>query len=559
MTSPVWFGLIALAAGGAGYLAAVVLERYKRPAREALSDAKDAHSEETVKRLSEKNRKLELALERIESAFYATIDPVVARMIIDRKIRNEKRTVTIMFTDVVGFTAEAEKQPPETVVATLNRMFTAMDPVLARFRGHIDKYLGDGLMAEFGAPHSAHNHPLLAVLAALRIQRHMVEGKFPWKIRIGIASGPLLVGLIGSERRRAYTAVGDTVNLASRLQALCPAGSVCVDEEVHRFVKRWFNVRHIQEGLGANEVHALESQLELLNQAIGLAAHPKQCLEAVNLCAQLGDISRAKYFHKMATCLEPAHQAEFDNALAVAIKASNEHSFITIKGKRERIAAYEIQGLRDIWSDRERLPAKVMHIFRWLETELDLPEECMQAIEAQEGRLGRGAVTGAISGAVAEKMGLGDAQVRTAFLAGYFCDVGKRDVPENILCYEGRLLDLPQSDQELLRSHVAQTQKVMEEIGVAASPDLLSAIAHHHERFDGTGYPKGLKGEEISLLGRIVRAADTYEAITGWRPHQDPLTPRAALIEICRDISGGAIDPKVGKAFLEVMGGEMTP
>ncbi|MEK7234149.1 MAG: HD domain-containing phosphohydrolase [Elusimicrobiota bacterium] len=555
MTSPLWLGLIGLVCAGAGYLAAFVRERSLRPALEALFEEKEVRSAETVKRLSAKNQKLELALERIESAFYATMDPIVARMIIDRKIHNEKRHVTIMFADVVDFTSEAEKHPPETVVSTLNQMFTAIDPVFARFRGHIDKYLGDGLMAEFGAPYSAHNHPLLAVLAALRIQQRMVEGKFSWKVRIGIASGPLIVGLIGSERRRAYTAIGDAVNLSSRLQVLCPIGGVCVDEEVYRLVKRWFNVRRIQEGLGAKEVHVLESQLGLLNKAVELAPNSKQCLEAVNICAELGDVERAMHFHQIAARLEPAQQAAFDNALAVAIRACNERAFVTVKGKRERVSAYEIQGLRDIWSDRARLPAKVMHIFRWLETELELPEECILAIEAIEGRLGRAAVTGAISGAVAEQLGLGDAQVRMAFLAGYFCDVGKRDVPEHILCYEGRLLDLPQSDQELLRNHVAQTEKVMEEIGAPTTPELMRAIAHHHERFDGTGYPKGLKDEEISLLGRIVRVADTYEAITAWRPHQDPLTPRAALIEIGRDMNGGGIDPKVGKAFLEMMGG----
>jgi class 3 adenylate cyclase len=517
-----------LVCGGGGYLAAFFREKRVR----------------------------EEAVQRLESAFYTTMDPLVARMIIDRKIHNEKRPVTIMFTDLADFTAEAEKLPPESVVTLLNRMFAEIDPVLARFRGHIDKYLGDGLMAEFGAPHSAHNHPLLAVLAALRIQQRMAEGKFPWKMRIGLASGPLIVGIIGSERRRAYTAVGDAVNLASRLQTLCPTGSVCVDEEIYRSVKRWFNVRRIQEGLGPKEIRALEAQLALLSNAVGLSPNSKQCLEAVHICAELGDIKRAMHFHQAAARLAPSQQAEFDGALAVAISACEQRAFVSIKGKKEQISAYEIQGLRDIWSDKERLPAKVMHVFRWLETELALPEEWMSSIEALEGRLGRAQVTGALSGAVAEELGLDDASVRTAFLAGYFCDVGKRDVPENVLCYGGRLQDLPQSDQELLRSHVGRAQKVMEEIGAPAAPELLRAIADHHERFDGAGYPQGLKGEDISLLGRIVRVADTYEAITGWRPHQDPLTPQAALIVISQDIAGGAIDPKVGKAFLAVMGGE---
>ncbi len=527
--NPFWLVLVALACGGAGYLAA-----YFRGKRSS-----------------------EAAVKRVESAFYSTMDPLVARMIIDRKIKNEKRTVTIMFTDLADFTAETEKLPPESVVTMLNRMFAEIDPVLSRFRGHIDKYLGDGLMAEFGAPYSAHNHPVLAVLAALRIQQRLAEEKFPWKMRIGLASGPLIVGIVGSERRRAYTAVGDAVNLASRLQTLCPNGSVCVDEAIYGSVKRWFNVRRIQEGRGPKEIRALESQLALLSNAVGLAPNAKQCLEAVGLCAALGDIKRAMHFHRAAARAAPSQQAEIDAALAAAIRSYEERAFVTIKGKKEQISAYEIQGLRDIWSDKDRLPAKVMHVFRWLETEVELPfEEWMSSIEALEGRLGRAQAAGAISGAVAERLGLGDAAVRTAFLAGYYCDVGKRDVPENILCYQGRLQDLPSSDQALLRGHVAGARKVLEEIGAPVTPELLSAIADHHERFDGAGYPRGLKGEDISLLGRIVRAADTYEAVTAWRPHQDPLTPQAALNLIFQDVAGGAIDPKVGKAFLDVMGGE---
>lgn len=547
-TGPFWVVLLALAAGGAGGLALILRERFRR------RSAAEAAAGEAVERLTEKSRGLERELERVEAAFYSTMDPLVAKMIIERRIHNEKRSATIMFADLVNFTAEVEKHPPETVVSMLNRIFTEIDPIVARFRGHIDKYLGDGLMVEFGAPHSAHNHPLLAVLAALRMQERMREGQFPWRMRIGLASGPLLVGLIGSEHRRAYTAIGDAVNLASRLQALCPIGGVCVDEEVYRSVKRWFNVRRIQEEHGAKEVEYLETRLRLLSNA--LALNLRQCIEGVNLCAELGDFERAAHFSKMAALLEPASQAEFNDALEAAVTACAERAFVTIKGKKKRVTAYEITGLRDIWSDKERLPAKVMHVFRWLETELDLPEEGMSAIEAREGRLGRAQVTGAVSAAIAEQMGLSGAPVRAAFLAGYFCDAGKRDVPENILCYEGHLLDLPQQDQELLRGHVGRAEQVMEEMGVRAAPEVLRAIAEHHERFDGAGYPRGLKGEEISLLGRIVRVADTYEAITAWRPYQDPQTPEAALIEICRDIGAGAIDPDVGKAFLTVMGGE---
>lgn len=544
---------LVLLALGAGRLAGWLYGRESR-AQEAGRSAEETRAhEEALRLLGEKNSSLEQAKQCLESALYASMDPLVARLIIERKLHNEKRPLTVLFGDLENFTSSAEKTPPETVVAQLNQLFSVLEPVIGRYKGHIDKYMGDAVMAEFGAPYSAHNHSLLAVLAALGMQAKIKEGAFPWRMRIGVATGTLLVGLMGSERRKNYTAVGDTVNLASRLQTLCPPGGVCVDQGVYEAVKRWFHVRRIRVGLSPQEAKNLEAQLELLREAIEHAPTAKMCFEAANICSELGSMEKAMRYHKRAFELDPTQRKPIERAMAAALLTGEDRSYVAIKGKKERVAAYEVLGLRDVWSDRRRLPEKIMHVFRWLESELQLPHDWVLSIEAVEGRLGRAQAVAGLSGALAEAMGLGEEEVRTAFLAGYLCDVGKRNVPEHLLCYGGRISDLPNADQDLIRGHVEEAPKVLAEAGVPVSPELLKAVLQHHERFDGKGYPKGLKGEQICLAARIVRIADTYEAITTWRVYSDSLTPSAALVEMCRDIDSGAIDPKVGGRFLELM------
>jgi len=425
--------------------------------------------------------------------------------------------------------------------------------VLTRFKWHIDKYLGDGVMAEFGAPYSAHHHSLLAVLAALRIQQRVTEGRFPWKLRIGIASGTTLVGLMGSENRKNYTAVGDTVNLASRLQTLCPPGSVCVDGNVYESIKRWFEFRRIRVGMSEKEAKNLEARLALIRNTLETAPTTRLVLEAANICSELGDLDQAMRFHKQALDMDPDQRQPVERAVASMLLTGEERAFVSVKGKKARIAAYEVKGLKKLLSESWRLPDKAMHVYKWIESEVSLPEEWMLSLEAIEGRIGHAQVTAALAGGLADCMGLGDEKVRNAFLAGYFNDVGKRNVSEHLLCYKGRLQDLPPSDQAMIKSHVTEAEKVLQEINAPVNPEMLQAIVQHHERHDGAGYPDGLQGDEICLLARIVRIADTYEALTSWRPYREAWTPSAALIEVCREIDGGAVDPKVGKAFLEMM------
>lgn len=502
--------------------------------------------------LREENARVQREKDAVEAVLNTTIDPAVAKLIVGNKVHPEKRTLSVLFADLADFTTSSENTPPETTIDQLNQLFSALEPAIRRFRGHLDKFLGDGLMAEFGVPRTTHHHPLTAVLTGLSMQKRLRVYGFPWRMRIGIASGVSFVGLMGSDKRRSYTAIGDTVNLASRLQTICPVGSVCVDETIYQASHRWLTARRIHAGLPPEAVRKLEGELDVLRKLIEEKPLAKDCLKAAHIAMDLGDLRLALKYHKMALDFDPKHRQPVEQAVS-SLLSTEERALLEIKGKKERVAVYEVTGLKDFLS-RDRVPAVVRNTYHWLASEIPLPEEWVLSIEAIEGRLGHAQVTAAVSGAVAAAMGLDHRKVKTAFLAGYLNDVGKQNVPEHLLCYEGRLTDLPVSDRDLIESHAAEAESVLREFNLHMEPEVLRAIRQHHERMDGKGYPDGLEGGEIDLLARIIRVADTYEAITAWRSYQDALTKEAALLEVCKDISGGAIDPEVGKTFLDVMG-----
>jgi adenylate cyclase len=143
------------------------------------------------------------------------------------KLGGEKKEITIFFSDIAGFTTISEKMSPEDLVTLLNRYLSAMTTIIKNtHRGNVNKYLGDGIMALFGAPLGDPKHASLACYAALDCQVELARLREVWKreglpeigARIGLNSGPCIVGNMGSEERMEYTVTGDSVNLASRLE-----------------------------------------------------------------------------------------------------------------------------------------------------------------------------------------------------------------------------------------------------------------------------------------------------------------------------------------------------
>jgi adenylate cyclase len=167
------------------------------------------------------------ARERVTSMFGQHVSPAVVERLLESsaEFAGETREICVMFLDIRNFTAQARARPPEEVVAFLNGVFAFMIEAIDRHQGFVNKFLGDGFMAVFGAPIDDPEAARHGVAAAREIldeidRRGLGEGEWPLKVGIGLHIGPAVTGNIGSPRRKEFTAIGDTVNLASRLEQL---------------------------------------------------------------------------------------------------------------------------------------------------------------------------------------------------------------------------------------------------------------------------------------------------------------------------------------------------
>ena len=156
----------------------------------------------------------------------------------------ERRLITVLFTDIVGSTAIAERLDPEEWRKIVAAVHETVGAIIQEHQGSVVQYLGDGLLAFFGAGTTSEHDPETAIRAALDAQNAVaaVQAPEPLKIRVGIHTGPVVVGDLGSDARREFTATGDAMNLAARLQSAAPAGGVLISQDTYNYVRGVFTV-----------------------------------------------------------------------------------------------------------------------------------------------------------------------------------------------------------------------------------------------------------------------------------------------------------------------------
>ena len=180
------------------------------------------------------------------------LSPAVVKTIMDQKqdlvLGGDKISATVLYCDIRGFTPLSEGLSPDELVDLLNEHFTAMTEIVFKFKGTLDKFIGDEVMALFGAPFSAEDDAKLAVHAALEMQetnrtlnlKRAANGLPEFQVGIGVNSGNVFAGYIGSPDRMDYTVIGDNVNIASRLCSVALAGQIIIGEETYDLVKDQF-------------------------------------------------------------------------------------------------------------------------------------------------------------------------------------------------------------------------------------------------------------------------------------------------------------------------------
>jgi class 3 adenylate cyclase len=193
------------------------------------------------------------------------------RLVADERMTElggQRKMVSVLFADITGFTTLVDANKVEDVVEVLNRFFETVVPVIFRHSGMLDKFLGDGVMAVFGIPDADDSDTVRAIKCAVDIQKGIEtltkqlekDGLFSISVGIGIATGIVLAGNIGTKNQMNYTVIGGPVNLAQRLETICEPGEIIVSNTTSEMIPKVSDLRVAFEPMGAIHVKGIRGK-----------------------------------------------------------------------------------------------------------------------------------------------------------------------------------------------------------------------------------------------------------------------------------------------------------
>ena len=268
-------GLVCLDAAGPGALTDRHLEVLTAFANQAtLSVERVRLKEELTQEI-----KMRMGLQRY-------VSPQVAEAMLRSEGRmppSDDAEVTVLFADLTGFTAMSEQMPPAEICALLNAVFELLTEVVFRYGGTVDKYIGDCIMAVWGAPFPDPLHPARAVVAAVAMMQELERQKQTWAgkyadITLGIAvnSGPVTVGNIGSDLMQQWTAIGDVVNVAARIEDLAGPNQIMLSAEAARHCESYLELQSIGQ-------HTLKGKQETIEVFLVVGVKDPLCFDQLSL------------------------------------------------------------------------------------------------------------------------------------------------------------------------------------------------------------------------------------------------------------------------------------
>ena len=541
----IWAGFLVIVGGAFGHVNERVMNSFvsvQQLQKELENQARELRDLNTALQNSSKDlqRKAE-ELQRVSS----TMDATVARMIIQGRLREEKRNLSVLFCDLKGFTNYSHSRSPEIILDDLNSFYGKMEDIVETYHGHVDKYMGDGIMCEFGAPLDHQQHCLQAVLAAYRMQEKFHTGDFHWKLRIGVASGDAVVGLFGS-RRRSYSALGEVVNLASRLEELCEPGKIYLDENTHEMIGLFLECEQIRNLGGRRELDAeIHEKIGKLEKKLDVdKKSPSLLFEIGKLHFQLQEASRSLEYFRRAMEIKPDDN-DIKLAFAEASVKQDEFEKITIRGLEQKQAVFAVMGMKDTLQDRNRFPENFYKRFEHVRDLIEIPDTVVHPVEAIDATLGHSLSVAIFSYAIADHLGLSEEDKKDILTAARLQDLGKAIVQQHLLNRRGGLSD---QERRELEGHVTESVEQARNLDYNKQ-SVLDIIANHHELMNGTGYPQRARGDEIPFGARITCVADVYSALTAWRPYRDAWDSRVAISELKKGAGSGKYEPKVVDAL----------
>jgi putative nucleotidyltransferase with HDIG domain len=500
--------------------------------------------------LEQNNSAVEEHKQRVEDALFSTMDPVVAKLMIEKRLRTELRRISVQFCDIKNFTGYSERNSAEVVITRLNKHLEEMENTLLDYKAHIDKYLGDGIMSEFGAPNHYEQHALLAVISGIKMQESVERDDSPWKMRIGISTGHAITGLVG-HKRQSYTALGDSVNLASRIQELGEPGKVTVDEATYSDTNRFIHYDR-KSILSADESNATplhKTLVQLLNELDNFPEDTVRLMACARIYIQLNDASSSLDLIKQILTIDSEHQPAKLLYAEASLKI-DQLDDIAIRGRKQTLHLYEAAGIINPLENSEKIPH---HLFeQYNKTVQDLvyyPEDLLLPVECLEGYVGHSRVVGFLSYAIADRLDLPDKDKQDILEAAYLADIGKTIIPHHLLNRRGTLSS---EEFESIHKHPRESVRKLRKMGYQ-SESVFEIIENHHENYDGSGYPAGKAKGEFSIGARIVAVSEAYDSMTSWRPYRESWDNEAALAELERYSARGKFDPETMGALASLV------
>jgi len=225
----------------------------------------------------EEKLKLDFEKKKMQNVFGMYVDPIVVESIMNNSLSLEQKghvqEISVIFSDIRGYTTLSEKQKPDQVISFLNEYFTSMTEVILGYGGMIDKYIGDSIMCLFGVPIAHEDHRQNALDCAIEMLQVFQLWQPKWQeiygftpqLGIGIASGNAIVGNVGSFQKLSYTAVGDTVNMAARLESMAKPMHVYISEGLYNHLPESYATKYIYDELEPVNIKGKEGLHRILS------------------------------------------------------------------------------------------------------------------------------------------------------------------------------------------------------------------------------------------------------------------------------------------------------